>query len=188
MDFPLRLIVEWPNRTRLPVRLSASATGADLIKLLQFCLHDDSLLALVVNGICIQPRETLFTQRIEDDSLIHVVPFSPTFDFPMSSDEEFDELETIQSSIQAEALRIADLQMTLVDGAPKCGNLYRQYLREIESDDTIVDPEPTVLTTNPEIREDPLPMWPNGLMDQASQKDIEAHLTKPRRARSGWSW
>jgi hypothetical protein len=193
MDLDLRLIVEWPNHTKLPVRLSASATGADLIGLLHFCLRDDTILALIANGICIRLRETLLTQHIQSDCLIKVVRISPNFDFPMSSDEELDEFEVLPPSLQAEALRIADLQMALIDGAPQCGAFYRRYLMEIESEDPIPEPEPTVLSANAEIREDPLPVWPSGMMDQTSSRDCgegecETHLTKSRPPKSGWSW
>jgi hypothetical protein len=52
----LRMIIEWPNGSRLPVRVSSNATRSNLIALLQRASPGHSAFLLVKDGHCLHPE------------------------------------------------------------------------------------------------------------------------------------
>jgi hypothetical protein len=52
----LLLVIEWPNGTRLPVRVAPTGTGEDLMKLLHFSGFRYSPFLLVIAGNYINPK------------------------------------------------------------------------------------------------------------------------------------
>jgi hypothetical protein len=184
----LRLIIEWPNGTHLPVRLPSAATGADLFDLLRFCVPDDGLFALVANGICIDPRRELRRQHIPPNSIVQL--FRVTND----SSRDEDDLEPPSECINSEILRLSDVQMAAIEGNPRCGQLMRQIIADSEPEEPIVKGEVTVCPPAPvTVSEDPLPVLP--LMGEAAREggvwedgDCDARLAGPGPVRSGWNW
>jgi hypothetical protein len=180
MNPSVRLLIEWPNGTKLPVLVPATATGSDLVNLLRFSCHEDQVVILLFEGICLHPKRELLRQQLYPDCMIQVVLVSEA----RTSDDEFDDQEISSESICNEILRIADVQFNLVEGHKKGGLIYQQFLGESDSDDPAPEPQVTVCPPPPsEISNDPLPQWPGG-------KEIPAHdrLVDTGRVRREWNW
>jgi hypothetical protein len=159
MEGWLRMFVEWPNGSRLPVRLPSDATGDDLLHLLRFAFRQNQTILLLVNGACLQPTRELSRQRVPQDAIVRVVNFSE-FQSDVSDDEESDHGSGGDfGNAYNEILKIRDLQYRHIEGCAKGGALYRALLAETsEDDESEAEPIPTVLApTPPQIITDPLP-------------------------------
>jgi hypothetical protein len=192
MDLSLPLIVEWPNGSRLPIRVSRTAMGEDLLTLLSFCCRNDQQVKLVFEGCCIHPGRQLCQQRIQPHSTIRVIQLSDDPADTGSDDDQFD-------AICPELFRIADVQFSLVEGHKKAGHIYRTMLID-QSDSDESDSSDSVLTVIPEraqdVSNDPLPT-----LDVSSDSDEEecgrgdpfrsdecGGLFRPRSERANWNW
>jgi hypothetical protein len=162
MDISLHLFIEWPNGSRLPVRLPHSATGEDLLNLLSFSCRGGQDITLVFDGVCVNPRLQLCQQHLKQDSTIKVVrisspytrtgsPLDDYYDFWLG-DDTFD-------SICPELLRLADVQFRIVEGHRNGGHFYRQMLIEqSDTEESEYEQPPTVLKPRPDsVSSDPLP-------------------------------
>jgi hypothetical protein len=162
MDRSIRLFVEWPDGSHLPVRLSRGATGEDLLDLISFCCRDDQQIILVFDGTCLNPRVQLCQQRIQENSTIKVVKLSDSFSDFIARRAESSPLALGEDSFESicpELLRITDLQFSIVEGHRNGGQLFRSMLMEqSDSDESDFDQPRTVLPLQPaEIPRDPLP-------------------------------
>ena len=181
LDLSLRLIVEWPNGARLPVRVGSSATGEDLINLLRFSFTPDSICMLVHDNVYVKPGNTLACQ-MKENQIVKVlqVPkgsFSET-DYSDSDDDDGEGFDGICS----EVLRIADVQFNMIEGHRKGGVIMRNYLKEqSDTDESDSEAMTTVLGEKlTEIPSDPLPKWP------VDQEDFPRYRTIG--IGSDWRW
>jgi hypothetical protein len=196
MDCSMRLFVEWPSGSRLPVRIAGTATGADLLNLLSFCCRGDQQITLVSNGVCIDPRSHLSQQRIHENSTIKVVKVSDSVtigteatDYPLS-DQLFE-------SICPELLRLTDIQFSIVEGHRSARQVYRTMLvDESDTDESDSEQPRTVFPVKPSIiPKDPLPLW-DGLNEEAmdgfdlvgQSEGGENSLFPTQRFRREWDW
>jgi hypothetical protein len=175
MEGSLRMFIEWPNGSRLPVRLPSDATGDDLLRLLRFAFRKNQTILLLVNGTCLQPLCQLSRQQVLQDAVVRVVNFSDWF-HELTDDEDSDRAAQSESgNAYDEMLRIRDLQYRHIEGWPKGGALYRALLEETSDDEeTDIEQPPTIVAPRlAEIPTDPLPI-----------------LTMPWEAtgRSSWRW
>jgi hypothetical protein len=129
MDASFRLFVEWPNGSRLPVRLARTATGGDLLNLLSFCCDQDQQVKFVHNGTSIDPARQLCEQRIPQNSTIKILHLCTEIDDPV---------ETFRS----EVLRLSDVQFNLVEGHRNGGQFYRSILGDLFDGDGIALEQP----------------------------------------------
>jgi hypothetical protein len=156
----LKMIIEWPNGTRLPVRLASDATGADLIALLQFATTAHSPVFLINDGHFLHPRRQLRRQKIHENSVIRVVNFEATsFNFfddepPKSRDESMDQ-------IFAEILRITDMQYHQLESHRKAIAYYQSILADSARPEVEPSQRPsTVLPPAPaRMSDEALPFW-----------------------------
>jgi hypothetical protein len=195
MNPSLRLVVEWPNGMKLPVRVPATATGSDLVSLLRFSCDQDQVLILLFEGNCLHPKRELLRQQIYPDCTIQVVLVSETRMFCVSSDDEFDDQEISSESFDSicdEFLRISDVQFNLVEGHKKGGLIYQQFLGESDSDEPTPEPQVTVCAPPPsEISKEPLPHWPGKeIPDPRVESRPTGHdrLVDTGRVRREWNW
>jgi len=196
----LRLVVQWPNGTKLPVRLPAAATGADLMNLLQFSCRQDQLFILVLDGNCINPRRELSRQRVHQDCTIDVVMIPDGLSYFVSSDDEVDEQEITSESfdsIYREIMRLTDVQFNLLECHRKGGLIYSQFLDESETEETSDEPHVTVCASPlTEIPKDPLPLCIDtddpvpdvGRIDPAGSDPNPPGLVDTEMVRHNWIW
>jgi hypothetical protein len=162
MDISFHLFVEWPNGSRLPVRLPQSATGEDLLNLLNFSCRGDQGITLVFDGVCVNPSVQLCQQHLRQDSTIKVVRVSSPYTRPASPIDDYYEFLLADDSFDAicpELLRLADSQFRIVEGHRNGGQFYRQMLMEqSDTEETESEQPPTVLKPRPDsVSQDPLP-------------------------------
>jgi hypothetical protein len=192
----VRLIVEWPNGTKLPVRVATTATGADLIGLLRFSCRPDQLFFLLFDGVCLNPKRKLSRQRICADDVIQVVIVADNDSSLDSSDDGFVGEEMSSDSIDAvccEILRITDVQFNLVESHKKGGLIYQQLIADSDSDEpaqehpTVVPPPPTGVSS------DPLPEFPGdtGAPEPRAESRAAGHsraLMSAGQIQGEWKW
>lgn len=133
----LRLLIEWWNGSRLPVRLSPSATGYDLLCLLRFSFDEDTECLLMNGDQQIKLHLDLASQHITQDQVIHVFCISKMHAHQdadaMPSNMEINVLEDVYNEI----LRINDVRFNALEGRPQGEMIMNNFLQEqIESDDT----------------------------------------------------
>jgi hypothetical protein len=192
MDLSLPLIVEWPNGSRLPIRVSRSAMGGDLLTLLSFCCRNDQQVKLVFEGSSIHPGRQLCQQRIHPHSTIRVVQLPDDRADLGSEDDQFDVL-------YPELFRIADVQFSLLEGHKRAGHIYRTMLMDTSDslDSDSDDPFPTVIAERAAaVSHDPLPTL--AVSSDSDEEECERGdgfrsdecqgLFRPRSERPNWSW
>jgi hypothetical protein len=168
---PLKMIIEWPNGTRLPVRLASDATGADLIALIRFATTARSPVFLLNDGHFLHPRRQLRRQRIHENSVIRVVNLgSPVFNF--FEDEQVKPKDELIDPVFTEILRITDMQFQHLESHRKATAYYQAILADsVQSEAEPAERHPTMLPPNvSRISEEVLPFW------NSSSEDDEADV------------
>jgi hypothetical protein len=199
MDISFHLFVEWPNGSRLPVRLPHSATGEDLLNLLRFSCRDDQGITLVFDGVCINPRVQLCQQHLKQDSTIKVVRVSSPLTRPESPADDYYDFWFADDSFDAicpELLRLADIQFRIVEGHRSGGQFYRQMLMEqSEPEEAEYEQPPTVLKPRPDsVSKDPLPPLDGSESDDDELdrldgfRHADGSIFAPGGARQTWCW
>jgi hypothetical protein len=199
MDHSMRLFVEWPSGSRLPIRVATSATGADLLNLLSFCCRGDQQITLVFNGVCINPRCHLYQQRIHENSTIKVVDVTESLTSDSdSSDYGFSGPPF--ESICPELLRITDIQFSIVEGHKTARQIYQTMLVEqSDIDESDWEQPGTVFPGKaPDISKDPLPTWDGfsgsdedaiDRLDSIGQSEGRGNsLFSPHKFKREWDW
>jgi hypothetical protein len=205
MDFAsLRMIIEWPNGSRLPVRLASHATGADLIALLQFACPANSPFLLLKDGHYLHPQRQLCRQKIHDDSVIRVVNFAtPRHSLIFSDETKSDDLQSESlDGIFSEILRLTDLQFNLLEAHKKGELICRSFLADPRDD----EPEPEVHKTRvpappAAVSVDPLPLLRGSSESETDYGDSDedgeddgamtaksGRVLKPHRFEREWNW
>ena len=179
-DLSVRVIVEWPNGCRLPVRISPETTGQELVELLKFSLAPGSICVLIYKGAYVDPKYALAVQVGQNDviAIRHAPPELLEYsDYTDSEDVEIDELGRVYN----EALRLADVQFNMIDAHRRGGVVMNSYLTErSDSDDSCEEKTETVFGEKvTEIPCDPLPTIP------LDDDKIELHRVRFVRA---WRW
>jgi hypothetical protein len=199
MDLSLHLFVEWPNGTRLPVRLPRTATGEDLLNLLSFCCRGDQGIKLVFEGNCVIPKLQLCHQHMTQDSIIKVIRVTcPLTHATSPVDDYFDTglPEDTFDAICPELLRLTDVQFRLVEGHRNGGHLYRQMLLEqSDTEESEYEQPPTVLKPTPDaVSKDPLPPLIGSESDDDEMDRYDGFMTAdgsifaPDGAQRTWCW
>ena len=183
-DLSLRVIVDWPNGSRLPVRVSRYATGEDLINLLRFSFTPDAVCVLMYKGAYVNPTYALSRQMKSNDVVaIRRVPRDLlVVDSDWSSDSEDAEIDEF-SRVYGEVLRLADVQFNLFEVHRRGALMLRSCLKEqSESDDNDTEPVATVFGEKlTEIPSDPLP--------KLTVEDEAIDMRRDRiMAVRGWHW
>jgi hypothetical protein len=195
-DVSLPLVIEWPNGTRLPVRVAPTATGEDLMKLLHFAGFRYHPFLLVVAGNYINPELELTRQMVRHNSVIRVVRISAVVE-PAEAEPETDGFD----GACAEMLRIVDMQFNNLEGHKKGGLIYRSILSEntetvethSERGTTIcplpaayvsTDPLPEpIRTSDSEMDESDSDDWP-----PSHSGDRNRPFFEPNRVQREWNW
>jgi hypothetical protein len=195
-DGSLPLLIEWPNGTRLPVRVAPTATGEDLMKLLHFAGFRDHPFLLVVPGNYINPKLELMRQMVRQNSVIRVVRISAIIE-PAEADPETDAYD----GVYTEMLRIIDMQFNNLEGHKKGGLIYRSILSDntetVETHSergTTVCPLPAAYVST-----DPLPApvrTSDSEMDESESDDSlpnhsgdrDRPLFEPNTVQREWNW
>ena len=179
-DLSMRVIVEWPNGGRLPVRISLNTTGQELVELLKFSLAPDSICVLIYRGAYVDPKCALAVQVRQNDVIsIRPAP-SELLDYSEYTDSEDAEVDE-SGRVYDEALRLADVQFNMIDANRRGGVVMTSYLTErSDSDDSCEEKTETVFGEKvTEIPCDPLPTIP---LD-----DDKLQLQRVRLVRA-WRW
>lgn len=157
----MRVIIQWPRGSSLPVRISPNATIEDLAHLLKFALRPFEEMVLLHHNIILHPYATLESQGITEDEKIAVVIQARSY---LSKDDYEDDITSkmrLQIMIQdvfQEFLRLNDLRVNAVDTYLIQQGAAALLDYDDESDDS--DIEPTNLEPTPsKISDDPLPKF-----------------------------
>jgi hypothetical protein len=202
LDLSLHLFIEWPNGSRLPVRLPPNATGQDLLNLIGFCRRGGTEIALLYNDLCVNPTLQLCQQHLKQDSTIKVARLPSTFAHPTSPVDDYYDFALPDDNFDAlcpEILRIADVQFRIVEGHRNGGHLYRQMLMEqSEPDESESEQPPTVLRPRPDsVSKDPLPPLAGSESDEDEldtfdgfrhTDDRDGSIFAPDGAQRNWCW
>ena len=142
----MRLVIVWPQGSKLPVRISRTDPVSELAHLLRFVCHRNKKLVFFHNGTALDPRRTFQELGINHDQHITVQIVEK------DGDEVNDQFE---DPVRTEMLRLTDLRYQKRDS--EMGVIPR---REDSTSDETFD-SPMVISAKPiTIREDPLPaMW-----------------------------
>jgi hypothetical protein len=186
---PFRIIIEWPNGTRLPVRLASDATGADLISLIQFATTAHSPVFLVNDSHFIHPRRELRSQRIREDSVIRVVHYRPPLENHFFSDGGLRRRGIWPERVFTEVIRISDMQFNQLETHRRTGQSY--WLAEAEATEgweatemhaTVVPPSPA------RVSEDPLPMCRTSSDEEEAEEVGLPGFLDGRKVQGEWQW
>jgi hypothetical protein len=172
---PLKMIIEWPNGTRLPVRLASDATGADLIGLIRFATTAHSPVFLLNDGHFLHPRRQLKRQRIHENSVIRVVNIG-SLAFNFFEDEQGKPKDESINPVFTEILRITDLQFQQLESHRKATGYYQVILAEaVHLEPEPAERYPTILPpTASRISEEPLPFWNSSTeVDEADGGNVD---------------
>jgi hypothetical protein len=189
METSFPLVIEWPNGTHLPVRVAASATGHDLMKLLQFAGFRNRPFVLVAAGGYVDPKVELSQQMVHHHSVIRVVPVSAVA-------EDSDPPPHVFDAVYAEMLRLFDLQFSLLEGHRAGALLYGSLLND--GSDTVETHSKRGTTICPlpatSVSTQPLPPPPrdseSDIPDSEWENEsiIDRPIFEPNRVHREWRW
>lgn len=108
----LKVLIQWPNGSILPVLTNKNSKGSELIKLLRFAYSSKEEILLFHNGIHINLDNTLGNQFIKENSVIEA------FFTPKSQNSE--QLDPNIQSIFLEAAKLSDRRYNVLETRPYC--------------------------------------------------------------------
>jgi len=155
----IRVIIQWPSGTVLPVFIKCLDTVGDLIRMLDMCTPKKDEIQLFFRGFLLSPELTIAANAIRKNDVIKVgFVCKPIKQKPRKNSSGRSGRSYIKE-LYRESLRIDDLKFKVLEGNSLCSLAFQEMYKSIKDyPDYSEDEEITIIAEQPKaISNSPLP-------------------------------